>query len=319
MLSPNVIANLMLESLLLLFAFIAFIIAWQIVLKWDKSATTPLQYSLEKRSYLVATIVEFIFWLKLPLFFYFIYTLDVLSNVLPGAMCAAGVTTATAYGIWLFVVKILNLYLFGLWIVLNRIDRSRPDTPWTKQKFLLFLLIFPLFALEVGLEYLHFSGINPHVIVSCCGTLFSAVAHTPVAMAIRLPAALQLSLFYGTFFLVVVAAWKRWSLLAAALNALFLPVAVLSLIAFFSTYIYELPHHHCPFCLLQRDYHYVGYILYAALFLGTFFGIASYVAKRLGYEAWKRWLNWSLIGDTLYLVLVSYYPISFYIKNGVWL
>ncbi len=319
MLSPDVIANLMLESLLLIFAFLAFMIAWQIVLKWDREATTPLQYRLEKRAYLVATIAEFIFWLKLPLFFYFIYTLDNLSNLLPGAMCAAGVTTATVYGIWLFMVKILNLYLFGLWIVLNRIDRSRPDTPWTKPKFLFYLLIFPLFALEVGLEYLHFSGINPHVIVSCCGTLFSAAAQSSVAMAIRLPVVWQLGLFYGLFLLIILAAVRGWSLLAAVGNALFVPVSILSLIAFFSTYVYELPHHHCPFCLLQRDYHDIGYLLYATLFAGTFFGIAAHLARRLGDGRWRKWLHWSLLADTVYLLLVSYYPISFYIKNGVWL
>ena len=319
LLSPDVITNLMLESLLLVFALLAFLISLQIVMRWNKEAATPLQYTLEKRAYLVATIVEFVFWLKLPLFLYFIYTLDSLSNILPGAMCAAGVTTATVYGIWLFGVKILNLYLFGLWIVVNRIDRSRPDYPYTRQKFLFFLLIFPLFALEVVLEYLHFSAINPHVIVSCCGTLFSAAAQSSVAMAIRLPLPIQLGAFYGTFFLIALAAWRKKSLAVALLNALFVPVAILSLIAFFSTYVYQLPHHHCPFCLLQRDYHYIGYLLYAALFFGTFFGIASHIARRLGYGAWEKWMRWSLAGDSLYLLLVSYYPIAFYIKNGVWL
>jgi len=108
LLSPDVIAILMLDAILFLFALIALAISVQIVRKWDRSATTPLQYALEKRAYLVATIIEYIFYLKLPLFLYFIYTLDLLSNILPGAMCAAGVTNATVYGMPLFVVKILS-------------------------------------------------------------------------------------------------------------------------------------------------------------------------------------------------------------------
>ncbi|MCD8478146.1 MAG: hypothetical protein LRY68_09925, partial [Sulfurospirillum sp.] len=42
-------------------------------------------------------------------------------------------------------------------------------------------------------------------------------------------------------------------------NLLFLFFAIVSLILFFSTYVYELPTHHCPFCLLQSDYYGVGY------------------------------------------------------------
>jgi hypothetical protein len=38
-------------------------------------------------------------------------------------------------------------------------------------------------------------------------------------------------------------------------------------------YIYELPTHHCPFCLLHREYGFVGYLLYAALLGGAVAGL----------------------------------------------
>ena len=319
LLSPDVIAILMLDGILFLFALLALFISVRIVWKWDAEATTPLQYALEKRAYLVATIIEYIFYLKLPLFLYFIYTLDLLSNILPGAMCAAGVTNATVYGMPLFVVKILDLYLFGLWIVVHRIDMRKPDYPFTRLKFWFFILIFPLFALETALEWLHFGGINPHVIVSCCGTLFSAAKTSAVSAFIALPTPVILALFYGNFLLIVAAWFLKRPFLSAMANLLFIPVSIVSLIAFFSTYVYEMPHHHCPFCLLQGDYHYIGYAMYAALFFGTFFGIAAWVAERLGHFVADRWMKWSLAGDILYVALVSYYPISFYLKNGVWL
>lgn len=319
LLSPDVIAILMLDAILFLFALIALAISVQIVRKWDRSATTPLQYALEKRAYLVATIIEYIFYLKLPLFLYFIYTLDLLSNILPGAMCAAGVTNATVYGMPLFVVKILDLYLFGLWIVVHRIDMNKPDYPFTKRKFWFFMLIFPLFALETALDAAHFNGINPHVIVSCCGTLFSAAKTSAVSAFITLPTSAILVLFYGNFFLIVVSWVFKRSFFMALFNLLFVPVSIISLVAFFSTYVYEMPHHHCPFCLLQSDYHYIGYPMYMTLFFGTFFGIAAWVAQKLGFDSYGRWMLRSFIGDILYVALVSYYPISFYLKNGVWL
>ncbi|WP_353662085.1 hypothetical protein [Hydrogenimonas sp. SS33] len=319
LLSPDVIAIWILDAILFLFALLALAVAGQIVARWDVRATTPLQYALEKRAYLAATIVDYIFILKLPLFLYFIYTLDQLSTILPGAMCAAGVTNATVYGMPLFAVKILNLYLFGLWIVLNRIDRAKPDYPYTKAKFWFYIFIFPFFALELGLELLHFGHINPHAIVSCCGTLFSAAKTSAVSTFIQLPAPVILTVFYGTFALILLSWRRRRTGLFALLNLLFVPVAIVSLIALFSTYVYELPHHHCPFCLLQKDYHYVGYLMYATLFAGTFFAPAAWMARRLGYPAAEKWLRWSLAGDTLYLFLVSYYPIAFYLKNGVWL
>ena len=46
-------------------------------------------------------------------------------------------------------------------------------------------------------------------------------------------------------------------------------VSVASLISFISLYFYELPTHRCPFCILQREYHYIGYPLYITLLIGV--------------------------------------------------
>jgi len=89
-----------------------------------------------------------------------------------------------------------------------------------------------------------------------------------------------------------------------------------SLIAFFGTYIYELPTHHCPFCFLQKDYYYVGYLIYILLFSGTFYGVAVGFVQSKGNE--KNY-KISMIFITLYVVLVSLYPVFYFIKNGVWL
>jgi hypothetical protein len=47
---------------------------------------------------------------------------------------------------------------------------------------------------------------------------------------------------------------------------LYLLVSLTAILSFISPYFYELPTHHCPFCILQGEYGYIGYPLYAALF-----------------------------------------------------
>ncbi len=50
-------------------------------------------------------------------------------------------------------------------------------------------------------------------------------------------------------------------------------VSLASIISFISVYYYELPTHHCPFCILQKEYGYAGYCLYLALLGGAISGM----------------------------------------------
>jgi uncharacterized membrane-anchored protein YitT (DUF2179 family) len=67
--------------------------------------------------------------------------------------------------------------------------------------------------------------------------------------------------------------WRRGGALFSLLSLAFFCVSVVSLISFFCLYIYELPTHHCPFCLLQREYGFVGYPIYGALIGGAISGM----------------------------------------------
>jgi hypothetical protein len=54
--------------------------------------------------------------------------------------------------------------------------------------------------------------------------------------------------------------------LYAALSLLMFIISLVSIVSFISLYIYELPTHHCPFCIIMEEYHYLGYLLYILLF-----------------------------------------------------
>ena len=315
MLSPEVLAILILNMLFLFFGIIAFVLSIRIFLKWNLNSTSKLQYKLEKESFLTATIIKYLFAIKLPLFLFYIFTLDKISNVLTGAMCAAGVVDATEYGTYLFIIKILNIYLFGSWLVLHFLDIKRENMPYSRMKFGFFIVLFFFLAAEVILETVMFSAIDVDKMVSCCGTLYSSSATSYISTIFLIDTPILLTLFYGNFALIVLLYFLKKKELFSMANIVFLIISIVSLIVFFGTYIYELPTHHCPFCFLQKDYYYVGYFIYIFLFTGTFYGLITGFVKRGNEKNFKI----SMIFNTLYVALVSAYPIIYYFKNGVWL
>ena len=74
---------------------------------------------------------------------------------------------------------------------------------------------------------------------------------------------------------LVFLARRRGALAVAALSAAAFAVGTASLVSFIGMYAYELPTHRCPFCVLQGDYHHVGYALYLALLGGAVLGVAA--------------------------------------------
>jgi hypothetical protein len=76
----------------------------------------------------------------------------------------------------------------------------------------------------------------------------------------------------------------------AVASAAFLAVALAAVVAGISPYVYESPYHHCPFCLLEREYGYFGYALYAPLFLGASTGLASGVLSLRPPPSLAAWL-----------------------------
>ncbi len=312
-LTPEVLAIFILNGIFLFFSTIALVLSIKIFKNWDMNKTTQEQYKLEKNSFLTATIIKYIFIVKLPLFLFFIFTLDKISNTLIGAMCAAGVVDATKYGIYLFVFKIINLYIFGFWLVLNKADLSKEDLPYTRLKFGLFIVFYLLLAAEIVIETLMFSSIDPSVMVSCCGTLYSSTSASYISEIFKISNSVLLGAFYGTFLLLLLGYYLKNRFLYGILSVIFLVISIISLIAFFGTYIYELPTHHCPFCFLQKDYYYIGYVLYVTLFTGTFFGIL------LAFFDKEKLFFYSMVFIGIYTFIVTFYPVRYYLVNGVWL
>ena len=119
LLSNEVIVYLLSETLLYILLFVAFFATVGLLRRWNFDAFTQEQFALENRSYLVITIIFFTILLKVLLLPYFVYTIDNLSDIIPGAMCGAGVIKANEYGNPLLSLKIVTLFLRGVWLSNN--------------------------------------------------------------------------------------------------------------------------------------------------------------------------------------------------------
>ena len=149
LLSPEVIILFIEDFLLLGFNTIAVVIAYRIFKNFDLNSSSNQQYQLEKQTYLASYIIKFSLYIKIVSFLFFISTLDKLSNIIPGAMCAVGVTTASDYGTYLLLFKMLNIYLYGFWLLINNNDMNRESFPYTKIKFKYFLFIHRISEAQV--------------------------------------------------------------------------------------------------------------------------------------------------------------------------
>jgi hypothetical protein len=249
-----------------------------ILRRWDLRSGSELQLGLERRTYLVSTLVAYAFAAQILSLALFVFTADRISGFFVGAMCAAGTLKANAFGYPTLLLKGANGILAGLWLILNAADNKGYDYPLVKTKYTWLLAAAPLILAEVVLQAAYFLRLKPDVITSCCSTLFSQggtslgsdLASLPIApMKVLFFASVLLSVALGVIFLRA----GRGGVLLGVSSAATLVVAVLAIISFISVYIYELPSHHCPFCILQAGYHFIGYPIYFSLFGGAIAGM----------------------------------------------
>jgi len=315
--SNQVIVYLLSESILFALLLVAFFVSLKIVLKWDFESFSPAQFKLEQQAYLVTTIILFVFAIKFFLTLYFTFTIDVLSLLVPGAMCSAGVITANSYGSPLLVLKLLILFGLTLWLYVNFYDVRTKNYQWFKEKSFLFMGIFLLIVVELGLDFFYFSNIDTHLPVSCCSALFGQLEGAnplPFGLDIKM----LLILFYLLFVMVILTLVSKQSVLYIVSNILFLYVAYFAVVYFFGTYIYELPTHKCPFCMLQKEYYYVGYLVWSSLLLGSYMGISSAITSLWLKKEFKSYkMVMGLLG--FFVLICTGYVVVFYGGNGVFL
>lgn len=250
----------------------------RILKTWDIKSGSELQLGLERRTYLISSMVTYAFVFQLISLFLFIYTADHLSTLFVGAMCAAGSLHVNEFGYPTIILKIINFLLAGLWLIVNFTDNKGYDYPLIKKKYLMLLLITPFIVTEMILQANYFLRLQPDIITSCCGTLFTANAEGVTSGIIALPvipvsvafySSMALTFALGIYFYVK----GKGGYLFPLANIFTLTMCIAAIISFISLYFYESPTHHCPFDILQKEYNFVGYPLYMSLLAGAVAGL----------------------------------------------
>lgn len=264
--------------------------AVQVLRHWDLADGSEAQLRLERRTYLIATILAYAFAVQIAALLLYIYNAEQMSSQFVGAMCATGVLNVNAYGWPALLLKIAVFLLGAVWLVLNYVDNQGCDYPLIRVKYALLLAIVPLVIGEALVQWLHFLNMDPDVITSCCGSLFSADAEGVAAELAGLAPLPAMAVFYSMGAVLPASGMPLlargaggWIFAAASLAAF--AVALAAIVSFVSLYVYEQPHHHCPFCILKAGYGYVGYYFYIPLFAATAFGLGAGVLTAFRHVA----------------------------------
>ncbi len=271
----------------------ALTISAQIVRYWDINSMEEGQLILERKSYLSSTIIQYGLGIEIVSIVLFYMTLESMAEVIPGAMCATGALKANIYGFPALFLKMAVVFVCAVWIIIHHVDTKLEDFHLTRFKYRCLFVLAPLLLCDLTLQFLYFLNLDPNVITSCCGVVFeiegegfgSSMASLPpetmmLTFFISIPILLSMGYFLATKKSAI--GYYLYSLFGLILFV----ISILGIISFVAPYIYEMPTLHCPFNIMRREYHYIGYLLYAFLFIASFFslvpGLSEFLKRKGG-------------------------------------
>jgi hypothetical protein len=125
-------------------------------------------------------------------------------------------------------------------------------------------------------------------------------------------------LFYMLFFAALMLVWRDKKGMLFIWSAFFAYIAYLSVIYFFGTYIYELPTHNCPFCMMQKEYGYVGYFVWISYFLMIFYATLPFLIKQITHQDRSYKIEFTLF-LSVFVLLCTYFVVRYYLINHTFL
>lgn len=276
---PAIIALLLASGLGLAMLLAAAPFAVQVIRHWDIQSGAERQLLLERRTYLFSTLLTFVLAMQGIALLLFVFNADRMAVLFVGAMCAVGTLNVNPFGFPALLLQMAVFFLAAIWLVINHVDTRAPDYPLVRIKYGLLLALVPVLAASFLVQLQYFLGLKANVITSCCGSLFSEGTQALSGDIAALPPAPAMLGFYIVLGVAVAVAGyhartRRGGYLVALTSGSALVAALAGILSFVSLYIYEHPHHHCPFCILKPEYDYQGYWLYIPLFAATAAGLA---------------------------------------------
>lgn len=221
-----------------------------------------------------------------------------------------------------------------MWIVLHQLDISSDEYPLVRIKFVFLLLLLPLLLADTALLIFYLGGLEPDIITSCCAVIFEEGQQGGAVQNLLSGQDDQSSLllYYGWMvflFATGILAWWRqkniFYLVYGIAVAVFFVLALNTLVTVLSSYIYAMPFHNCPFCMLKREYCYIGFFIYIPLFIAVFCGVTPMLieackAKRAlavtVANLQRKLVALSVATLLIYAALSSYHYIIYVLLGG---
>ncbi|MEJ5293338.1 MAG: hypothetical protein WHS82_07050 [Candidatus Methanosuratincola sp.] len=137
------------------------------------------KYLLEKNYYLLSTVVWVILVSRIAASGLFWATNESLIPLIPGAMCQFGVSQAGSPYSWIDTgVKLVVIFAYGIWLVLDLLNRRVKGSPLLSSLSKIFILLVPLLLLDTLLDLAFYFTVSP-VTVPCCRTVFTEASPVP--------------------------------------------------------------------------------------------------------------------------------------------
>jgi len=120
-LHPGILALIVGSCIVFVMMLYASVQGMSILAGWDFQSSSEKQLNLERRTYLISTIIKYALGFEILSTLLFIYTADDIHTLFVGAMCATGSLNANPIGRYALYSKILVFFSASLWITLNNL------------------------------------------------------------------------------------------------------------------------------------------------------------------------------------------------------
>jgi len=309
---------------------------------WNPDSDNNLQIRLENETWLASTLVEYAMAVQGLSLLLFVLAADSYSQVIAGAMCATGSLLANEFGMPTLYLKLAGFFLYGFWILIHQMDIRSESYPLVRIKYGYLLLLAPVVIADIVLQTMYIANLDPDIITSCCAVVFSEASGENANLLGSLSQPVMLGMYYGTMAVLVAMALlindrlPMVSLPGGKLRVAFsfgyavgwlwfFGLALVVITSTISSYIYAMPFHRCPFCIIKPEYHYIGMFIYFFLIVGGFFGISTALTELIGRRPdlagtagrfRKMAIDISLVMLVILAILTSYHYLIYRIFGG---
>ena len=243
LISPPAIALVTSLALVGAFTLYASGVGIRIILGWDRNSASEKQLMLERKTYLISSILSHVMAIELVSLFMFVAMVDHFQTFFTGAMCAAGTLNVNAFGYTTLAVKIASFILCGIWFIVNYVDNLGYDYPLIRFKYGFLLAICLLLVSECVFQFRYLLGLDPQIITSCCSFQFGTEGQGVASQMAHLPARTIATVFYAAMGLTLVAGVHfgltgKYGWLYGILSIAVFPLSLAALISYFCLYFY---------------------------------------------------------------------------------